>query len=345
MRAKIVMGALALVVVSVLAAATSVLAGGKPSNVPRGTRDLTARAEPIEQLCARDESSRFGELEFRGGLDLRASSADFGGISGLSVDPGTDRFLAISDAGLWIAGRFEERHGRLVGVGELVIAPMLGAGDKPLMSMRRGDTESLAVSNGIAYVGIERTNEIVRFPFARDGLEARGEKVPLPGPARRLPRNQGLEAVGLGLPGTPLAGILVAIAEGGGEEDAPTEGFLIGGRSPGRFKLRRSGGYDITDLAFLPDGDILVLERRFSILGGIGMRLRRIGAADLRPGATVDGEVLADVGGGCTIDNMEALAVSRSSSGEVMLTIMSDDNYSLLQRNLVLRFALVPRGS
>jgi hypothetical protein len=337
--------AIALVVASLLAAATSVLAGGKPSNIPRGTRDLSARAEPIERFCARDETSRVGDLEFRGGLDLRASSADFGGISGLSVDPDTDRFLAISDAGLWIAGRFEERHGRLVGVDDLVMAPMLGAGNKPLMRMRRGDTESLGLSNGIAYVGIERANEIVRFPFARDGLDARGEKVPLPGAARRLPGNQGFEAVGMGLPGTPLAGTLVAIAEGGGEEDAPAEGFLIGGRSPGRFKLRRSGGYDITDLAFLPDGDVVVLERRFSILGGIGMRLRRIGAGDVRPGATVDGAVLADVGGGCAIDNMEALAVSRSRSGEVILTIMSDDNYSLLQRNLVLRFALVPRGS
>jgi hypothetical protein len=339
------MRVMALFIVSMLAAVTTVLAGGKPSNIPRGTRHITAQAHPIEGFCVRDQTSRVGELEFRGGLDLRASSADFGGISGLSLDANGNRFVAISDAGLWVTGEFQERQGRLVGVGDLAMAPMLGAGDRALMKMRRGDTESLAMSDGIAYVGIERANEIVKFPFARDGLEARGEKVSLPGAARRLPRNQGFEAVGMGVPGTPLAGTLVAIAEGGGEGDAPADGFLIGGRSPGRFKLRRSGGYDVTDLAFLPDGDFIVLERRFSILGGIGMRLRRIGAIEVRPGATVDGDVLLDVGGDCTIDNMEALAISRSGSGEIILTIMSDDNYSLLQRNLVLRFALVPRGS
>jgi hypothetical protein len=339
------MRVLALVVISLLAAASSVLAGGKPSNIPPGIRHVTAQAHPIEWFCAHDETSRLGGLEFRGGLDFRASNADFGGISGLSLDANGARFVAISDAGLWVTGEFRERHGRLAGIDDLAMAPMLGAGNRALMKMRRGDTEALAMSNGIAYVGIERANEIVKFPFARDGLEARGEKVSLPGAARRLPRNQGFEAVGMGVPGTPLAGTLVAIAEGGGEGDAPAEGFLIGGRSPGRFNLRRSGGYDITDLAFLPDGDFIVLERRFSILGGIGMRLRRIGAAEVRPGTTVDGEVLADVGGDCTIDNMEALAISRSRSGEIILTIMSDDNYSLLQRNLVLRFALVPRGS
>jgi hypothetical protein len=332
------------VIISLLAAATTVLAGGKPTNIPPGPRQFTARADPIERFCARDGTSRVGGLEFRGGLDLRASSADFGGISGLSLDANGSRFVAISDAGLWVVGQFRERHGRLAGVDDLEIAPMLGAGDRALVRMRRGDTESLGMSNGIAYVGIEQANEIVKFPFARDGLKARGEKVSLPGAARRLPRNLGFEAVGMGVPGTPLAGTLVAIAEGG-PGDAPAEGFLVGGRSPGRFKLRRSGGYDITDLAFLPGGDFIVLERRFSMLGGIGMRLRRIGASDVRPGASVDGEVLADVGGDCTIDNMEALAISSSGSGEIILTIMSDDNYSLLQRNLVLRFALVASGA
>jgi hypothetical protein len=35
------------------------------------------------------------------------------------------------------------------------------------------------------------------------------------------------------------------------------------------------------------------------------------------------------------------MAVSRNDAGETILTLMSDDNYSFLQRNLVLRFALV----
>ena len=38
---------------------------------------------------------------------------------------------------------------------------------------------------------------------------------------------------------------------------------------------------------------------------------------------------------------MEGIAVHRSSSGETIITLMSDDNFnSLLQRNLLLQFTL-----
>ncbi len=41
------------------------------------------------------------------------------------------------------------------------------------------------------------------------------------------------------------------------------------------------------------------------------------------------------------LDNMEGLAVHRGPQGETLLTIVSDDNYSILQRTLLLEFELV----
>ena len=41
------------------------------------------------------------------------------------------------------------------------------------------------------------------------------------------------------------------------------------------------------------------------------------------------------------IDNMEGLAVHRDEAGRTILTLVSDDNYSILQRTLILQFALV----
>jgi hypothetical protein len=38
---------------------------------------------------------------------------------------------------------------------------------------------------------------------------------------------------------------------------------------------------------------------------------------------------------------MEALDVHRNAAGETILTVMSDDNFSPLQRTLLLRFALI----
>ena len=38
---------------------------------------------------------------------------------------------------------------------------------------------------------------------------------------------------------------------------------------------------------------------------------------------------------------MEGLAVHRNAQGEIVLTLISDDNFSPLQRTLLLQFALV----
>ena len=71
------------------------------------------------------------------------------------------------------------------------------------------------------------------------------------------------------------------------------------------------------------------------------MRIRRVPLAALAPGATVDGPTLIDADMGYQIDNMEGLSVHRDATGEIMLTLMSDDNFSALQRTILLQFRLV----
>ncbi|MCV4593953.1 esterase-like activity of phytase family protein, partial [Escherichia coli] len=83
----------------------------------------------------------------------------------------------------------------------------------------------------------------------------------------------------------------------------------------------------MTDLAFLPSGDMLLLERRFSYFRGVASRLRRIPAAAIAPGATVDGPVVFSADAGHQIDNMEGLAVRRDASGATVLSMISDDNF------------------
>jgi hypothetical protein len=91
----------------------------------------------------------------------------------------------------------------------------------------------------------------------------------------------------------------------------------------------------------LPGGDILLLERRFSLLrGGIAMRLRRLPLPDIRPGALVDGPVLFEADMGYNIDNMEGISTHRTAAGDLILTMVSDDNFSFLQRTILLQFKL-----
>jgi hypothetical protein len=90
----------------------------------------------------------------------------------------------------------------------------------------------------------------------------------------------------------------------------------------------------------MPGGDLLILERRFSILRGPAMRIRRLALGAVKPGAVVDGPTLIDADAGYQIDNMEGLSVHRASSGDLVLTLVSDDNFSSLQRTLLLQFTL-----
>jgi len=63
--------------------------------------------------------------------------------------------------------------------------------------------------------------------------------------------------------------------------------------------------------------------------------------AAIKSGAAVDGAVLIFADMGHQIDNMEGLAVHRAADGAIVLTLISDDNFSALQRTVLLQFTLV----
>lgn len=306
--------------------------------VPDGPVRLNVEARRIDAFRPGDPGrQRFGSLVFRGGLQLRASYEGFGGFSGLAfADDG--RLVAISDAAEWLVARPERQGDRLVGLAEAVMAPMLAGNGVPLAATSAYDTESLTIAGGSAYVGVERVHQVLKFDWARSGVTARAERIAVPAEARRLPRNRGLEAIGVAPRGSPAAGAIVAIAERSGEDE--TAGFIIGGRRPGRFALSRRDGFDVTDLAFLPGGDLIVLERRYVPPLSIAMRIRHIEGRALVPGAVLDGAALIEADNGYEIDNMEGLAVRRSVAGETILTVISDNNFSMMQRTLLLEFVL-----
>jgi hypothetical protein len=133
----------------------------------------------------------------------------------------------------------------------------------------------------------------------------------------------------------------VAISERGLDSTGNLRGFLIGGKTPGEFSVARHNDFDISDCAVLPDRDLMLLERRFTWTTGIAVRLRRVPLDALAPGAVVDGKEILTADMGYQIDNLEGLSVHRDSNGETLLTMVSDDNFSRLQRTILLQFALI----
>ena len=71
------------------------------------------------------------------------------------------------------------------------------------------------------------------------------------------------------------------------------------------------------------------------------MRIRSVPLAAVKPGALLVGPQLIFADMGHQIDNMEGLSVHRAADGAMVLTLISDDNFSLLQRTVLLQFTLV----
>jgi hypothetical protein len=303
---------------------------------------IEVSARPIPSFDTSDRSRvRFGSLEYRSGLVLTSQLRGFGGLSGFRLDPKGERFIAVSDKGSWFTGRIVYSGREMTGLDDVEAAPLLGPDGRPITARGWYDAEALALDGTLVYVGLERVNRILRYDFAKGFTRARGEEIAVPPALRKLPSNKGLEGLVVVPKGMALAGTLIAFSERGLDADGNILAFLIGGRTPGQFSLRRSQDFDVSDAVLLRSGDLMVLERKFSWLSGIAIRIRRIPLKSLAPGAVVDGPAIFDADLGHEVDNMEAIDAHVTPDGDTVLTLASDDNFSMIQRNLLLQFTLV----
>jgi hypothetical protein len=307
--------------------------------------EVTAR--PIPSFDMRDRSHlRFGSLQYRSGLVLTSPFRGFGGLSGLRLDRKGERFISFSDKGNWFTGRIVYHDTEMTGLADVEAAPMLGPDGRPITARGWYDSESIAIDgsqiyDSRVYIGLERVNQVLRFDFSKGFTRSLGEVVPMPPAVKKLPFNKGLEALVVVPGGMPLAGTLIALSERGLDANGNLVAFLVGGPSPGQFSIRRTEKFDISDATLLASGELLVLERKFSLVEGLNVRIRRIALKSLAPGALVDGPVIFEVDLGEEVDNMEGIDAFVTPQGETVLTMVSDDNFSLFQRTLLLQFVLV----
>ncbi len=69
--------------------------------------------------------------------------------------------------------------------------------------------------------------------------------------------------------------------------------------------------------------------------------IRRLPLKSVAPGALVDGPAIFQADLGQEVDNMEGIDAHVTPEGDTVLTMISDDNFFLLQRTLLLQFTLV----
>jgi hypothetical protein len=303
---------------------------------------IDVNARPISSFDPRDRSHvRFGALEWRSGLVLTSPFRGFGGLSAIRLDAKGEKFISLSDKGSWFTGRIVYKGREMTGLADVEAAPMIGPDGRPITARGWFDSEAIALDGSLVYVALERVNQVLRFDFSKGFTRARGEVVTMPPAVKKLPYNKGIEGLVFVPKGQPLAGTLIVFSERGLDPQGNLIAFLVGGPSPGQFAVRRTRDFDISDAVLLPSGDLLVLERKFSWLAGVGIRIRRIPLAQVAPGAVVDGPSIFDADLGQEIDNMEGIDAHVTPEGDTVLTLISDDNFSMLQRTLLLQFTLV----
>ncbi len=302
-----------------------------------------AAAEPISVTASRLDNFALTEagepkapLKFLGGISLTSDDKRFGGLSGIDMLD-AETALIISDSGWFVRARLVHENGRLVGIADAELDSLFPDGNT---EKEVGDAEDVALDPTDRTRGVivreRQANAMLTFDL-EGGRPTNFVPKRVGAPDSILRSNKGLESVAYAPATSPLAGEIITIAEDPprGAKDIP--GWVAG---VGAFQVVRRNDFDISSARFLPDGDLMLLERRYSPAWGIAMRLRRIPGDTVKVGARLDGEILLEAGMTSQIDNMEGVAVSQDEDGRTILTLVSDDNYSILQRTLILQFAL-----
>ncbi|MFN7165075.1 MAG: esterase-like activity of phytase family protein [Hyphomonas sp.] len=283
----------------------------------------------VDALNARQLENLTGRVpagaRLAGAWELTAADPNFGGLSGLAVED-ENTLLAVTDAGGWV------RIGLAGGApATAAIGYMRGADGRFLSGKNENDAEGLAYRDGLAFVSFERDFRIEAFAVGTCGAGAKAVQIAaLPGAFEGHPidPNDGPEALAL----TP-EGHLVFGFEGASGSVSP-----LG-------HVRATGQAEWTGaLAGNPSGFALVAMEAVALPGGETREISLYRAFDPLRGARSVLVWGAGETGRLTLsrpvltDNFEGLAADLMESGDLRLWIVSDNNFSKLQRTLIYAF-------
>ena len=335
-----------LVLLALVAAALAVaVAFSSLASVPAAAGALALEAVPVLLDETDPSRDRVGPLRYLGGLWLRSSDPRFGGLSDLRVSPDGSRLFAISDCGQGLTASLSyDATGRLAGVGDARVVDLVSRGPgRPTLG--GSDAESLVMCDGLE----------VGFEGQRPRILAYRADPPFAGPARPLPFPQAVGQCGSngGLEAMADVGdgrrFLVCEKRRSASSTVPAWVGRGAAWTARDYVLAFEGGwagepFRPTGAALLPDGDVLVLERRFP---PIGARLARLPRASLDGTGPLVPREVARFEAPLTLDNFEGVEARRDASGRTVVYLLSDDNNCAknargpaLQRTLLLMFSL-----
>ncbi len=257
-----------------------------------------------------------------------ANSLRFGGFSALfALGPGTLR--SFSDRGYRFTLTEPDRPGGARRLNRQFVAR---GREWTLWDI---EAATRAPDSGHYWLAYEQTHLIHRFTIASkaDGVRDLSREV-------RWPVNSGIEAM------VRLAdGRFVVLPEGNRNGLIFAVDPVTGG-TPAPFAFRSpDAAFAATDLALLPDGRLLVLMRNLvwpsSTAWPPFAALLAIGTPPTAGGVFAP-EIVMRLDDVLPRDNYEGLAVRPRADGRIDVWVMSDDNFSVFQRNLLAKLVFDP---
>lgn len=289
---------------------------------------LTIEADPIDIGDDQQLSERITGMDLVGAWHLTADDKNFGGLSALA-GMRSGALLAISDAGAWISIGIDAESGAPDGYGS--IGYMRGANGRLFGSKMDGDSEGLALRDGLALVSFEQDHRIEAFDLEGCGVGARAARVvdlpPVVG-GQKVPDNRGAEALALTATGGLNVGFEMANLKG-----SPHALVMVSGDLAETSRLQQPGFYLLTDIDHSEDLTAQVMRAYDPIRGS---------RVQVTVSSAVSGDrvAFADLKSPLLVDNFEGVAFARTGEGKTRLWLVADDNFSPTQRSLLLAFEL-----
>jgi hypothetical protein len=314
----------------VLLALAAVAVGGARATYKNRSQNIALVPLPLDS--SNPKRKTVGALTFLNAWELRSDNGDFGGISAL-VALKDGRFVGVSDAGALIGFGLtnDSRTDRPF------IAALPGAMGTDV-SYKDRDSEGITYdpASGRIWVSYEARHAIRRFTPSLSRIDS----TRMLEFSKDWKFNGGVEAL------TRLNdGRFVIFVESGENEDGSKRAYLFSGDPTEEgtqttpFSYRVPDGYSPTDATVLPDGRLLILNRRIGFPDGFTAKLVILDPADIRRDAVVGGKVIATLAPPLLVDNMEGVTITEEN-GRTIVWLISDNNFNAFQRTLLMKFAL-----
>jgi hypothetical protein len=310
-----------------------VVAGLAPGTFLRTPTSLRSDDADVTVTPIAERSGVSGDLALTGAWELTSAHGWFGGFSALAAR-GEQGLVAGSDRGFLLDIDLSGPAPRAV-PGSFRFVGKTNWGRTEVV-----DLESLARDQrtGTLWAAFEGANRLVRL--APDGTRTDA----LPAEMRDWSYNSGAETM------VRLAdGRFLVIAEGEGRDDDGLHAGLVFPRDPVEetsvprpFRFAAPRRYDPVDATQLPDGRVLILLRRveYAIPARFDTAIAIADPRAIRADAPWQGRIIQRLDAGVFADNFEGIAFVPSADDPARgaVWVIADDNFSVFQRSLLVRF-------